>query len=103
MGDFMKGDGTGQLVVRGTVARDVVIRLSNRTGGSMMSDDEVLTLARSAAREVLQFGTACELGVHSKVISDELQSTAKSGKSRSLCAYELCRKAPEMYLQGSGI
>jgi hypothetical protein len=37
------------------------------------------------------------------MISNGLQSVACSGKSKSLCAYEVCREALELYSQESGI
>jgi hypothetical protein len=103
MGDFMKGDGTGPLAVRGNVARELVIRLNIMTGGSMVSDDEVLTLARGASLGILRLGISCGLGAQARVISSELQSAAKLGKSKSLVAYDLCRKALELYLRENGI
>jgi hypothetical protein len=100
---FMKGEGTGQLVLHDTVARESAIRSNAATRGSMVSDDDVLTLTRSCASSILRVGAACGLGVLAHVISNELQNAAKSGKSKSLCAYAVCRKALDIYSQESGI
>jgi hypothetical protein len=102
MEEFMKADRTGQLILREGVARDVAFRSDTITGDSMLSDDEVLTLVRTASQHILRLGGACGLGVQAHVISSELQKAAKSGKSKSLSAYEVCRKALELYQRESG-
>jgi hypothetical protein len=103
MGDFMKGAETGELMLRDTVAREFVIRSNMTTECSMLSDDEVLTPARTAAQRVLRLGRACGLGAHAQFISSELQNAVKVGKSKSLSAYEVCRKELELYSRECGI
>jgi hypothetical protein len=68
----------------------------------MLSDDEVLILVRSASLGILRFGDACGLHAQACVVSKDLENAAKSGKSKSLSAYEVCRTALEVYSQGSG-
>jgi hypothetical protein len=99
----MRGDGTGQLVLRAMVAREIVIRLNATTGGSMLSDDDVLSLVRTSSVGIFRGGGACGLGPRAQMISNGLQSVACSRKSKSLCAYEVCRKALELYSQEDGI
>jgi hypothetical protein len=65
----------------------------------MLSDDEVLTLVRSASRGILRFGGVDVLAAQAQMISNELQRIAKSGKSKSERAYEVCRMALEFYVQ----
>jgi hypothetical protein len=79
-----------------SVAQDVVIRSNIATGSSMLSDDEVLALVRSCSLDILRFGIACGLGAQARVISSELQNAPKSGKSKSLLVYDVCRKALEL-------
>jgi hypothetical protein len=62
---------------------------SNATSGSRMSDDERLTFARSCSQGRLRSGEAWGLFDEAQAISNELQNAAKSGKSRSLRAYEV--------------
>jgi hypothetical protein len=102
MRELMKGDRAGLLMLRDKVAQEGAIHSNATTGGSMLSDYEVLALGRSASLDVLQYGGACGLGEQAQVISNELQSAAKTGKSRSLCAYEICCKALELYSRWSG-
>jgi hypothetical protein len=99
METFMDGDETGVLVLNDRVARGMVIRSDATTGGSMLSDDEVLALAHSASLGIVRFGRACGLGGQASMIAKELQGLAKggaSGKSTSLLAYDVCRKALEV-------
>jgi hypothetical protein len=103
MDDFMKGGEAGQLILRDTAARGFAIRSNTMTRCSMLSDDEVLTLTRSAWLSILRLGRVCGLGVHAQFISSELQNAVKAGLSKSLSAYEVCRKALELYLREWGI
>jgi hypothetical protein len=103
MDKFMNGDGTGALTLRGHAARELVIRSNNTTRGSMLSDDEVLTLVHPASLGILRFGIACGLGAQARMISSELQNAARSGKRKSLSAYDICRKALALYSRENGI
>jgi hypothetical protein len=103
MGDFIKIGETGQLMLRDTVAREFVIRSNMTTGCSMLSEEEVLALVRSASLSILRLGRACGLGAQAQFISSELQNAVNVGKSKSLSAYEVCRKALELYLRENGI
>jgi ankyrin repeat protein len=102
MREFMEGDGMSALMLSDMVGREIVIRSCATTGGSMLSDDEVLTLARSSSVGIRRFGIGCGLGADAQVLSTELQSATKSGKAKSLMAYEVCHKALEAYLRESG-
>jgi hypothetical protein len=89
----MEGDGVGPLVLGETVSRRVAIRSNTTEMSSMLSDDEVLTLARSLLRSILRCGAAWGLDAEAQMISSELQMAANSGGSKSQRAYEVCRKA----------
>jgi hypothetical protein len=97
------GDGTGPLVFGDTVTRDLIIRSNTTTGGSMLSDEDVLSLVLPAWRGLLRCGSACGFGAEACVISSELQGAAKSGVSKSVRAYEVCRLALEVYSRESGL
>jgi hypothetical protein len=99
MGEFVRAGKTCLLVIHDGVARELVIRSGAIPWCSMLSDDEVLTLSRSATLAILQLGGVCGLGDHVQLISNELQNAAKSGKSKSQRAFEICRKALELYLR----
>jgi ankyrin repeat protein len=103
MGEFMTGDGGGPLMARDNVAQELAVRSNMTTGSSMLSDDEVLALAHGSSVGILRFGIGSVLGAEARVISSELQNAAKSGRSKSLNAYEVCRKALELYLRDSGL
>jgi hypothetical protein len=103
MGEVMRAEGSGPLVLRDKVDRGVAIRSNTTTGGSMLNDDEVLALARSASQTIFRFGCACGLGDQAQLISNELQNAGQSRKSKSQRAYEVCRRALELYSRESGI
>jgi hypothetical protein len=103
MGEFAKGDGMNLLMLDEKVAREAVMHSSATTRSSMLSDDEVLTLAHSSSVGILRFGNAWGLGAQACVISSELENAARSGQSRSLSAYDVCRKALELYSQENGV
>jgi hypothetical protein len=69
----------------------------------MLSDEEILTLAHSCSSGIDRWGEAWGLSLEAQVILNELQSAAKSEGSKSKKAYEVCRKALELYSQESGI
>jgi hypothetical protein len=46
--EFMKGDHTGQLMLRDAVTRSVAIRSNTATGGLMLSDEEIFRLTSYA-------------------------------------------------------
>jgi hypothetical protein len=58
MRKFVKGNGTGPLMLGDRVGPHVAIRSNATTRSSMLNDDEVLTLARSCSHEILRFGSA---------------------------------------------
>jgi hypothetical protein len=98
----MTGGSTGLFAFRDEGVRDSVIRSNATTRGSMLSDDEVLMLARSAAQAIQRFGDACGLGAEAQYISNVLRKAAQASKSKSLRAYDVCRTALEGYLRASG-
>jgi hypothetical protein len=48
-------------------------------------------------------GSKCGFGAQARVISTELRNAAGPGKSKSVSAYGVCRKALELYLRESGL
>jgi hypothetical protein len=83
MEDFVEGSGTGLFILDDTVGLGLAIRSNTTTGGSMLSDDEVLTLSRSSSLRILGSGAARGLGVEARVLSTELQGSANWGGSNS--------------------
>jgi hypothetical protein len=79
----MRAEGTCLLVIHDGVVRELVIRSDVISGGSILSDDEVLTVARSASRAILRVGGVSGLGLQAQLVSNELQNAATSGKSKS--------------------
>jgi hypothetical protein len=102
MGKFMEGDGMCTLILGDTVNIGLAVRSNTTTGGSMLSDAEVLTLSGSSSRRILQSGALWGLGVDTGVLSKELQNSSNSGGAKSQRAYEVCRKAVELYSRESG-
>jgi hypothetical protein len=100
MGEFMWGEGRGTLKIGDRVTSEGVIRSGVTAGGSMLSDDEVLELALSVG--ILRFGGKHRCVAQTELISRELQKAARSGKSRSQRAYDVCCRALEMYSQECG-
>jgi hypothetical protein len=69
----------------------------------MLSDEEILRLAHSCLAVLLRCGNAWGLSSEAQVILNELQRAARSEGSKSQKAYEVCRKALELYWRESGI
>jgi hypothetical protein len=99
----MDGDEGGPLVLGDPARLSLAIRSNTTTGGSMLSDDEVLTLSRSSSRGIPGSGAAWGLDGETRVLSKELESSANWRGSKSKRAYEVCRKALELYSRESGI
>jgi hypothetical protein len=102
MGQFMEGDRPGPLVLDDTASLGLAIRSNTTTGGSILSDDEVLTLGRSSPRRILGSGATWGLCFAAQEFSKELRSAANREGSKSQRACEICRKASELYSRESG-
>jgi hypothetical protein len=76
----MTAEATCLLVIHDGIARELFIRSDAISRGSMLSDDEVLMLVRSASLGIVRYGGVSGFATKAQLISNELQNAAKSVK-----------------------